>query len=139
MFAYVLAIGCGHGAAAVSNRATPAPPEPCIDHRYDMHAWMSLYASDDPHDPDTPYEAADSAWHAAEPRFVPCYRGYTPADTKKPLRIGVEFKISEAGVAHAIQTWGPDATVDRCVCETIKRIAFPRVHPPLAATLAVGP
>jgi len=137
VIACVLAIGCGHGQPAISNHAAPTPAEACSDHRSDVHAWMSLYASDDPNDTNVPYEAADVAWHAAAASFEPCYRGYTPPEN--PLRIGVKFKLGETGFAHDIETWGPDATVDRCVCETIKRIAFPRVHPRLAATLAVGP
>lgn len=138
--ACAVAIGCGSGSLTVAaNRAAPAPPEACTDHRYAMDKWLSLVASDDPHDTDVPYDLVDSAWRAAEPSFAPCFRGYTPVRADKPLRIGVEFKISENGVVHAIATWGPEATIDRCVCETIARIAFPHIHPRVAATLAVGP
>ena len=139
VIACALVIGCGGRARPASNRASPTVSEACVDHHYAMTGWMSFVVSDDPHNDSIPYDAVDSTWRSAEPSFAACFRGHVTAPGDKPFRIGVGFKISEAGIVDAVETWGIDAAIDRCVCETIKRIAFPHIHPRAFAKLAVGP
>ena len=115
---------------AIANRApAPSPAHVCKDERAEGMT-VSVYVSADRNDHGPVDDSFHRTWLAALPRFDAC------RSTDSQLA-AVHFHVDRGGSVYDVETYGPDAAFDACVCELMWKLSFPAQRIPVFASFGI--